>query len=96
MTLIIHVSYGEFLKTLVFSDRIEKRNLVLVFQGWKMTTGHYSYLITLQVFRKTAHLKGVGRFLCLGGGGGGGQCLAQKTFPRLAKNAFPEISAWKS
>ena len=51
-----HVSNGEFLKTLVFSDRTEKRNLVLVFQSWKMTMDHYSYLITLQVFRKTAHL----------------------------------------
>ena len=51
-----YVSNGEFLKILVFSDRTEKRNLVLVFQSWKITMDHYSYLITLQAFRKTAHL----------------------------------------
>ena len=43
-------SNGEFLKILVFSDRTEKRNLVLVFQSWKITMDHYSYLITLQAF----------------------------------------------
>ena len=51
-----YVSNGEFLKILVFSDRTEKRNLVLVFQSWKITMDHYSYLITLQAFRKAAHL----------------------------------------
>ena len=45
-----YVSNGEFLKNLVFSDRTEKSNLVLVFQSWKMTMDRYSYLITLQVF----------------------------------------------
>ena len=38
-----HVSNGEFLKTLV-GDRTEKRNLVLIFQSWKMTMDHYSGL----------------------------------------------------
>ena len=44
------------MKIFIFSDRIDKKNLVLVFQSWKMTLDHYSYLITLQVFKKTAHL----------------------------------------
>ena len=50
-----HVSNGEFLRILVFSDRTEKRNLVLVFQSWKITMDHYSYLITLKAFQKIAH-----------------------------------------
>ena len=36
-----HVSNGKFLKTLA-GDRTEKRNLILIFQSWKMTMGHYS------------------------------------------------------
>ena len=49
------VSNGDFLKILIFSDRTEKRNLVLVFQSWKITMDHYSYLITLKAFRKISH-----------------------------------------
>ena len=50
------LSNGEFLKILFSMREPKKRNSVLVFQSWKMTLDHYSDLITLQVFQKTAYL----------------------------------------
>ena len=41
------ISSGEFLKILIFSERTEEKKL-----SWKMTLGHYSYLIVLQVFQR--------------------------------------------